>query len=186
MLRGDDHGIHALHLAWGAVFDRDLGFSIGTQVGAGAIFANFGKFLGQLVGEGNRKGHQFRSLIAGEAEHHSLVAGAAGVYAHGNVAGLLVDAGNHRAGIGVEAVDGVVVADGLNYAAHQALEVHVSFGGNFAGDDDQAGAGQGFTGDAAGGVFTQAGVENGIGNLVGDLVGMSFGNRFRGKQKTIS
>ena len=31
-------------------------------------------------------------LIDRKAEHHSLVAGAAGIYAHGDVAGLLVDA----------------------------------------------------------------------------------------------
>jgi hypothetical protein len=65
------------------------------------------------------------------------------------------------------------------------LKVDVGFGGDFAGDDDQAGAGQGFAGDAAGRIFTKAGVENGIGNLVGDLVRMSFGYGLRGKQKTI-
>src|SRR5208282_84500 len=186
MLRRDDYCIHALHFAGSAVFDSDLGFSIGPQIRTGSILANFRKFLGELVGEGNRKGHQFGSFVAGEAEHHSLIAGASGIHAHGDVAGLLVDAGNYGAGVGVEPVDGVIVADGLHYAADQALKVHVSFGGDLAGDYDEAGAGQGFASDAAGGVFPQAGVENGIGNLVGDLVRMSFGNGLRSKQITIS
>src|SRR5208282_3452266 len=119
------------------------------------------------------------------AKHHALVAGATGIHTHGDIAGLFVDTGDYGAGIGVEAVDGVVVTDGLHDSAHQVLKVDVGFGGDLAGDDDQAGAGQGFAGDAAGWVFTQAGVENGIGNLVGDLVRMSLGYRLRGKQKTI-
>ena len=71
----DDYRIDALHFAGRAVFNRDLRFSIGPQVGAGAILANFRKFLAELVGERNREGHQFGSLVAGEAEHHSLIAG---------------------------------------------------------------------------------------------------------------
>ena len=66
----------------------------------------------QLVRQRDRRGHQLRRFIAGIAEHHSLVAGAAGVDAHGDVAGLFVDGGDHGAGVGVEAVEGVVVADG--------------------------------------------------------------------------
>ena len=50
--------------------------------------------------------------FTGIAKHHSLVAGAAGVYAHGDVAGLFVDGGDDGAGVGVEAVEGVVVSDG--------------------------------------------------------------------------
>ena len=63
----------------------------------------------------------------------------------------------------------------------RALEIDVGLGGDFAGDDDQAGGGQGFAGYAAGGVFGQAGVEDGVGNLVGDFVGMAFGYGFGGK-----
>ena len=66
-------------------------------------------------------------------------------------------------------------------AADHALEIDVGLGGDFAGDDDQAGGGQGFAGDAAGWIFGEAGVEDGVGNLVGDLVGMAFGYGFGGK-----
>ena len=90
------------------------------------------------------------------------------------------------AGVGVEAVEGVVVADGGDDAADQALEVDVGLGGDFTGDDDEAGCGQRFGGDAAVGVLLEAGVQDGVGDLVGNFVGMTFRDRFRGKQKTIA
>ena len=44
VLCGDDHGIDALHVFLRIVFNRHLRFSIGTQVRAGSILANFRKF----------------------------------------------------------------------------------------------------------------------------------------------
>ena len=126
----------------------------------------------------NRGRHQIVVFIAGVTEHHALIARAAGVYAQGNVTGLLVNAGDHCAGIAVEAVESVVVSDRLHRAAHYALKIHVGFGGDFSGDHDQARGGQSFAGDAAHIVLGQAGIENGIGNLVGNLIGMAFGYRF--------
>ena len=138
------------------------------------------------MGQRDGSRHQLGGLVGGIAEHHALVAGAAGVNALRDVARLLVDGRDHGAGVGVEAVEGVVVADGGDDAAHEALEVDVGLGGDFAGDDHQAGGRQGFCGDAAVGILLQAGVQNGVGNLVGNLVGMAFGDGLRGKQKTIA
>jgi hypothetical protein len=61
------------------------------------------------------------------------------------------------------------------------LEIDVGFGGDFSGDDNEAGGGKGFAGHAAGGVFGEAGVEDGVGNLVRDFIGMAFGYGFGGK-----
>jgi hypothetical protein len=185
VLRRDDDSIDALHLARLRIFDCDLGFAIGAEVRAGTVLANLRKFLAELMRERDGHRHQLGRLVAGEAKHHALVAGASGIDAHGDIARLFVDARDHSAGVRIEAVDGVVIADGLDDSADDLLEVDVSLGGNFAGDNDEAGAGKGFAGDAAHGVFAEAGVENGVGNLVGDFVGMAFGNRLRGKQKTI-
>ncbi len=126
------------------------------------------------MGERDGGGHQLGGFVGGVAEHHALVAGAAGVNALSDVSRLLVDAGDDGAGVGVEAVEGVVIADGGDDAADERLEVDVSLGGDFAGDDDQAGRGEGFGGDAAVGVLLQAGVQNGVRDLVGDFVGMAF------------
>ena len=75
-----------------------------------------------------------------------------------------------------------MAADG---AAHYALEIDIGFGGDFSGDDDQAGGGESFAGDAAGGVFGEAGVEDGVRNLVGDLIGMAFGDGLGSEQITV-
>src|SRR5208337_349015 len=126
----------------------------------------------------NRRRHQLLILITRIPKHHSLVAGAAGIDAHGDVAGLFVDAGDDGAGVAVEAVEGVVVANALHGAANDLLKVDVSFGGDFSGDDDEAGRGESFASDAADGILGEAGVEYGIGNLVGDFIGMAFSYGF--------
>ena len=186
VLGGDDDGVDADRLAVLVVLHRDLALAVGAEIGHLAGLAHFGQAAGQLVGQGDRSRHQFGGFVGGIAEHHALVAGAAGVHALGDVAGLLVDGGDHRAGVGVESVQRVVVADGRDHAAHQALEIHIGFGGNFAGDDHQAGGGQRLRGHAAVGILLQAGVQNGVGNLVGNFIGMAFGYRFGSKQKTIA
>ena len=122
------------------VLDGDLGFAVGAEVGKVAVLADFGEPHGEFVRQRDRHRHQLRRLIAGVAEHHALVAGPAGIHAHGDIARLFVDAGNDRAGIGVESKQRVVVADGGDGAANQGLEIDVGFGGNFAGDHDQSGA----------------------------------------------
>jgi hypothetical protein len=78
-----------------------------------------------------------------------------------------------------------VVADAAHGFLRDFAVVDVRLGGDFAGDDDEAGGHQRLAGDAAFGVFGQDGVEDGVGNLVGDLVGMAFGNRFRSKEKLV-
>ena len=186
VLARDDDGVDAGRLAVLVVLHRDLALAVGTQVGELAVLANDGELTGELVGQRDGRGHQLRGFVGGIAEHHALVAGAAGVNALGNVARLLVDRRDHRAGVGVETVEGVVVSDGGDDAAYQALEIDVGLGGDFAGDDHQAGRGQRLRRYAAVGILFEAGVQNGIGNLVGNFVGMTFGHRFRGKQKTIA
>src|SRR5206468_3085192 len=114
-------------------------------------------------------------------KHHSLVAGAAGVHAESDVARLLVNAGDHGAGVGIEAVKRIVVADGGDHAAHQRLEIDISFGGDFSGDYDKAGGSQGLACYAAHGIVGETGVKDGVGNLVGNLVGMAFGYGFGGE-----
>src|ERR1700687_3629880 len=103
------------------------------------MLANLRKPHRQLMSKRNRRRHQFRSLITSKPKHHSLVAGSAGVDAHGDVAGLFVDAGDNGAGVGVEAVEGVVVSDGGDSAADYRLEIDISFGCDLSGDDDEAG-----------------------------------------------
>ena len=140
VLGGDDDRIDAHRLAVLVVLHRHLALAVGPQVGQLAVLANFGQPPRQLVRQRDGSRHQLFGLVGGVAEHHALVAGAAGVHAHGDVAGLLVDRRDHRAGIRVEAIQRIVVADGGHHAAHQRLEIDVSLGCDLTGNDDQAGA----------------------------------------------
>ncbi len=159
--------------------------AVGAEVAELAVFADFGELVGELVGERDGRGHQLGGLVGGVAEHHALVAGAAGVDTLGDVGGLAVDGGDDGAGVAVEALEGVVVADLADRVADESLEVDVGLGGDLAGDDDEAGAGEGLAGDAAGGVLGEAGVEDGVGDLVGDLVGVTFGHGLTGEEETV-
>ncbi len=128
-------------------------------------------------------GHQLGGFVAGIAEHQALVAGAAGINAHGDVGRLLLDGADDAAGIGVEAEFRAGVADVADHFAREVGEIDVGLGGDFAGDDDQAGGDQRFAGDAAHRVVFQNGVEDGVGNLVGNFIGVTLGDRLRGEQK---
>ena len=181
MLGRDDHGINAKRLAVGVILHGDLAFAIGTKVAELSGFPDLRQASGQLVGQGNGKRHQFRGFVGCIAEHHALIAGAARIHAHGNVARLLVDGRNHGAGVGVEAIDRVVISDGGDHAAHQRLKIDVGASTDFSRNHHQTGCGQRFAGDPAMRVLIQTGVQNRVGDLVGNLVGMSFCYRFRSK-----
>jgi len=186
VLAGDDHGVDASGLAALVVLHRDLALAVGPQVGQLAVLAHQAELAGKLVGHRDGGRHQLGGLVDGVSEHHALVAGAAGVNTLRDVARLFVDRRNHCEGVGVESVEGVVVADRGDDAADQALKVNVGLGGDFAGDDHEAGSGQRFSCYATVRVLFETGVQDGIGDLVGNFVGMTFRDRFRGKQKTIA
>src|SRR5262249_17830179 len=130
VLGGDHYRIYAPRFVVGAVFNCHLGFAVGPEVRKHSIFADFSEAKSELVGQIDRRGHVVFGLIGGVAEHHALVAGAAGVHTHGDIARLLVDAGNHRAGVGIKTVERVVITDGLHDAAHDFLEIDIGFGRN--------------------------------------------------------
>ena len=146
------------------------------------------KGAAQLMGVLDGGGHQGVGLVAGEAEHHALVAGAGvagqvvgAVHAHGDVAGLLVDGGEDGAGVAVEAGRGAVVADAPQGLSGHGGDVHIALGGDFAHDQHHAGGGGALAGHPRHGILGQNGVQDAVGNLVTDLVGMTFRDGFRGK-----
>ena len=95
------------------VFDRNLCFAVGPQIGQGAVLSHLGQAAGQPMRQRNRQGHQFLGLAAGIPEHHALVTGtglrlvigAAGfqgtVNAHRDIGRLLIEADHHVAGLAV-------------------------------------------------------------------------------------
>ena len=135
----------------------------------------------------NRKRHQLGRLGARVAEHHALITradlvGIAAVDALSDVGRLTIERHHHAAGIAIEALEGVVVADVAHGAAHEVGDIDTRVCRNLAGDDDDAGRDQRLTGDARQRILREHGVEHRVGDLVGNLVGVSLGDGLRGKQ----
>jgi hypothetical protein len=185
VLGGDDNSVDADRLVVGIVLDGYLRLAVGAEVRELAVLANFGELVRQLVGQRDGRGHQLGRLVGGIAKHHALVACAAGVDTLRDVGGLAIDGRDDSAGVGVEALEGIVITDLVDRVADEGLEVDVGLGGDLTGDDDEAGAGESLAGDAAVGIFGQAGVEDSVGDLVGDLVGMTFGHGLTGEEETV-
>ena len=94
--------------------------------------------------EVERQRHVVLRVPAGVAEHHALVAGSLilRVFAHHatvDVLALLVDLGEDSAGVAVEHVVGLVVADAVDHSAHNLLDVNVRvLGTDLAADDHKS------------------------------------------------
>ena len=198
VLAADDHGVNPVGFAV-AIFHGDLRLAVGAQVRQSAVLADGGQPLHQAVRQVNGDGHQAVGFVAGEAHHHTLVAGAggaAGVGGAGAIGAMLqggADAGvdvrrllagvaDDAAGVAVNAVLEVGVADFQQRPAGDGVKVQRRLGGDFAGDHYQVLAGHGFAGHAAHGVHGEGGVQHGVGNLVAHLVGVALGDRLGGEQ----
>ncbi len=190
VLGGQHDGVDTHHLA-AFVAAGDLGFRIRTQPRQQAVLARLGLALDQAVREADRRGHQHVGLVAGIAEHQTLVTGAlvfrpGAVDALGDVHRLLADDVDDAACGAVETDLRAVVADVDDDVAYQLLQVDPGAGGDFAGDDGHAGLDQGLAGHAGVLVLGDDSVQHGIGNLVGDLVRVPFGHGFGGENRVFA
>ena len=121
--------------------------------GAG-VLAHLGEAAREAVRQRDRQRHQLRRLVAGEADHHALVARAHQVQtvhladvlarlerlvdALRDVRGLALDRDHHAAGLRVEARVAAVVADLGDRLADDLLDVHVGLRGDLTEDPDRA------------------------------------------------
>jgi hypothetical protein len=153
--------------------------------------------LGQLLEDAvrivDRRRHQVRGLVAGEAEHDALVAGAfilvAGLIdALGDVGRLAVQVAGEVGILPVEAM--LLVADPLHRLAYFRLDVgngrrHFELAAHLAGQHDPVGRDERFAGDARFRIAADEQIDDRVGNLVGDLVRMAFGHRF-GREEVVA
>ena len=146
------------------VGDGHLGLAVGAQVGHLARATNLAEAHREAVGQPDRQRHEVVVVVAGVAEHHSLVARAQRVQlvfaaravavlerhvdAAGDVGALLVERDQHRAVAAVEAHRAVVVADVEDRLARGRRDVDDGAGGDLARDDAQARREQRLAGDA--------------------------------------
>ena len=117
--------------------------AVGPQIRNDARSADVGEALGQPMGHGDGQRHQLLGLAAREPEHHALVARAervevvAGmplamlervVHAARDVGRLLLDRGDHAAGVAVEPELRVRVPDLDDRFADDRRDVHPALG----------------------------------------------------------
>ena len=112
------------------VLDRHLRLAVRPQEIELIRLAHFRQPAHELVRQRDRQRHQLRRLAAREAEHQTLIAGAAGIDALRDVGRLRIDRRNHRAGLAVEAVLRARVADFFDGIAYDRRKVDVGLGGD--------------------------------------------------------
>ncbi len=197
-----EHHLGDLDRLAALVAHRDLRLPVRAKVRQDVGPAHFGEPPRQLVGQRYGQRHEFRRLVAGEAEHHALISGALKVEdvvvvhvgadleslgdALADVRRLLVDRHHHAAGLVVVAVQRVGVAHVLDRPPHDLGDVDVGLGRDLAGDERETGGDQGLAGHTAVGVVRQDGVENGVRDLIRQLVRMALGDRFRREQVVLA
>ena len=179
MLRGDNNGVDS-HRLVAVVFDRHLTLRVGPQPVDVTLQSGVGEPVEDPMRQSDRQWHQFRSVGAGIAEHQSLVTGTdifacrlVFIDAHGDVAALLADSDQHRAGVSSDAHLVIGVADLTDHITDNLLVVNRAPRGDFTGDHRQAGGDERLAGDTAVGILSEIGVENAVGNLVGQFVRVS-------------
>src|SRR6185503_21121979 len=133
----------------------------------------------ELMRELQRERHELRRFVRRVPEHDALVAGAARVDAHGDVAGLFADELDDLHAVGVERLGGVRIADLADGAPRDGLILDVCIGTDLAGEHDLSGLAQHLARDAAAGIALEMCVEDGISDVIADLVRMAFADGLR-------
>ncbi len=191
VLRRDDHGVDS-HRREALVLDRHLALRIRPKPLDGTVFPQVRDPINDPVRKRNRQRHQFRSVIACEAEHHPLVAGSdvlpsctVFIDALSDVGRLLAQCNHHRARRRIKPHVTGCVTDLAHDLAHDRGVVDLRFGRDLAREADQPGCQQRLTGHTRVRILRQYGIEHAIGNLVRHLVGMAHGHRFAGEKIAI-
>jgi hypothetical protein len=171
VLCGDDNGIDTEghnSTAIVLVLDSDLSLGVRSQPRQTARVTSLLHSRVELVREQHGQGKVLRCLIGSISEHDTLITSAQllerllVVQTLCDIRRLLLDGHEHVAGLVVEALAGVVVADVLDGAADDLLVVEVCLGGDLAEDHDHACLGGRLAGDLGERVLLEAGIEDGV------------------------
>ena len=161
----------------------NLRFRIGPQPRQPAVAAELGLALHEAMRQVDGHRHELRGLVACEAVHEALVAGAlleihprAFVDALLDVLRLLVESGEHRARAVVETHRGVVVTDALDHVPREVRVIHAGVRRDLTGHHDEPRGDHRFGGNAAMLVLREHRVEHCVGDGVGYFVRVSFGD----------
>src|SRR5215471_16769161 len=154
MLRRYDDGVDPDRFSV-SVLDRDLGLAVGPEIIHQPLLANVSQPPRQLVSVCDRHRHQLGRLVAGESEHHPLVAGPAYVDSHSYVGRLSIYGGHYGAGVAIEAIFGASVADLSDRLPSDAGIIDSRRGRYLASNNHEARCKKRLACDAAVGIFLQ-------------------------------
>ena len=169
-----------------AVGHGNLALGVWSERWLGSVFADLGEAAQYRVGKLDWGGHKRVCFRAGIAEHDALVASAfvlvgRGIYALGDVGGLLMQKIGDFTGVPVELV--LLIADVFDAGARDRINLAHILGelgligeADFAADDDTVCCGKSFAGDAGFGLLCEEGVEDGIRDAVADFIRVTFGD----------
>ena len=157
------------------VLDGNLGLRVRTEPWESTAPSGNSQSLVELVGKDDRERHELLSLIGGIAEHDTLITGTnilkrTVVETLGDIGGLLLNGDKDVAGLVVETLGRVVVANLLDGVTDDLLVVDHGLGGDLTEDHDHTRLRRGLAGNLGEGVHGKAGIEDSIGNLVANLV----------------
>ena len=154
------------------VLDGDLGLGVRAEPWESTCPPCDGESGVELVSQDDGQWHVLLGLIGSVAEHDTLVTGTevlegTVVETLSDIGRLLLNGNENVAGLVIEALGGVIVANLLNGLTDDLLEVDGGLGCDFAKDHDHAGLGGGLTSDLGEWVLRQASIEleNGKGNF---------------------
>ena len=156
---GGDHDVGDLHRLIVDVLHGDLTLGVGAEPLGLTRLAQLGQLPAQFVRVHDRRRHQFRRLVAGEAEHQPLVTGALlrggfagrglGIDALRNVRALRGQIVVDEHAVGVKHIIIIHVADPTDGIAHDLLYIELGLGRDFAADADDVALDECLAGDAA-------------------------------------
>ena len=183
MLGGNDHVLDHDRLVV-LVADRDLGLGVGAQPADQAGLAHLGQLAAETMGIHDRSRHHLRRLVAGIAEHQSLVPCALlgrflalrrpGIDSLRDVGRLAREVVVDEDPVGMEHVVIVDVPDVADGGAHDLFVVQFGLGGDLSGDDHHVRFDHRLARHAAPRILFDARVEHAVRNQIGHLVGMTF------------
>ena len=186
VLRGNDHCGDADWFGV-AILDGDLSFGIGAKPGDFARFTDSAQFTTEAVGEHDRGWHELRGFAAGVAKHKTLVARPlfggffprdfSGIDPLGDIGALAGESVHDVDAVGMKDIIIVGITDLTDGGSNELIVVELGAGGNFPCNDNEVRFYKSFTGDTAGGILTEARVENCVRNGITNLIGMAFANR---------
>lgn len=156
VLGRDNDGVDALRLDGTivvSILNGDLGLGVGTKPGDRAVVTGGGHGKVELVGEEDGEWEELRSLVGSISEHDTLVTstellkGLLVVETLSNIGRLLLNGDQDVAGLVVEALGRVIVANLLDGTTNDSLVVESGLGGDLTKDHNHTSLGGSLTGD---------------------------------------